>query len=162
MGLNAYIYIVIILLVITSSKKYISAVILLFDISCRNPDWLSIIYFPKSKPKTLGGNPAMGEDLLYSRLSPLGEKLLYSQFSGGETYYGGKTAIQPALWSNDFCHQSPRYAVSSVYFNEMLISYVYWTWKCAMSVRKLHGLPFILCYELNSVHVNLLISKWED
>jgi hypothetical protein len=26
-------------------------------------------------------------------------------------------------------------------------------------VRKLHDLPFILCYELNSIHVNLLISK---
>jgi hypothetical protein len=26
-------------------------------------------------------------------------------------------------------------------------------------VRKLHALPFILCYELNSAHVNLLISK---
>jgi hypothetical protein len=28
-----------------------------------------------------------------------------------------------------------------------------------ISVRKWHGLPLILCYELNSVHVNLPISK---
>jgi hypothetical protein len=28
-----------------------------------------------------------------------------------------------------------------------------------ISVRKLHALPFILCYEMNSVRVNLLISK---
>jgi hypothetical protein len=69
------------------------------------------------------------------------------------------------LWSNetdlDFCHQSLIYAVSSVYFNHTLILYMYvhWTWKCLISVRKWHGLPFTLCYELNSVHVNLLILK---
>jgi hypothetical protein len=57
---------------------------------------------------------------------------------------------------SDFCHQSPTYAVSSVYFNHTLISYVHWTWKCLISVRKLHDLSFILCYKLNSVHVNLL------
>jgi hypothetical protein len=38
---------------------------------------------------------------------------------------------QPPLWSNetelDFCHQSLIYAVSCVYFNETLISYVHWT-----------------------------------
>jgi hypothetical protein len=27
-----------------------------------------------------------------------------------------------------------------------------WTYKCLISVRKLHALPFILCYELNSEH----------
>jgi hypothetical protein len=35
---------------------------------------------------------------------------------------------RPPSWSNetnsDFCHQSPTYAVSSVYFNHTLISYV--------------------------------------
>jgi hypothetical protein len=34
-----------------------------------------------------------------------------------------------------------------------------WALKCLISVRKLHALPFILCYEFNSVHVNLLILK---
>jgi hypothetical protein len=34
-----------------------------------------------------------------------------------------------------------------------------WTSKCFISVRKLHALPFTLCYKLNSIHVNLLISK---
>jgi hypothetical protein len=37
----------------------------------------------------------------------------------------------PPFWFNDtdvdFCHQSVIYAVSSVYFNHMLISYVHWT-----------------------------------
>ena len=36
----------------------------------------------------------MGEKLLYSSFSPQGERLLYSRFSGGKSYYGGKTAIQ--------------------------------------------------------------------
>jgi hypothetical protein len=38
---------------------------------------------------------------------------------------------RPPLWSNetelDFCHQLLMYAVSSVYFNHTLISYVHWT-----------------------------------
>jgi hypothetical protein len=38
---------------------------------------------------------------------------------------------RPPFWSNeadlDFCHQSPTYAVSCVYFNHILISYVHWT-----------------------------------
>jgi hypothetical protein len=37
---------------------------------------------------------------------------------------------RPPLWSNeadlDFCHQTPTYAVSSVYFNHTLISYFQW------------------------------------
>ena len=70
---------------------------------------------------------------------------------------------RPPFWSNevdwDFSHQSPTYAVSSVYLNDTLISCVLWTKQCLISVRKLHALPFILCYELNSVHVNLLISN---
>jgi hypothetical protein len=70
---------------------------------------------------------------------------------------------RPPLWSDetnwDFCHQSPTYAVSSVYSNHKLISNVHWTEKCLISVRKLHDLAFILCYEQNSIHVNLLISK---
>jgi hypothetical protein len=65
------------------------------------------------------------------------------------------------LWSNDkdldFCHLSVIYTVSSVYFNCTLISYAVF-----ISVRKLHALPYILCYELNSVHVNPLISKGDD
>jgi hypothetical protein len=67
------------------------------------------------------------------------------------------------MWSKeaelDFCYQSLIYAVSSVYFNHTLISYIHWTQKCLISMTKLHDLPFILCYELNSVRVNLLISK---
>jgi hypothetical protein len=67
---------------------------------------------------------------------------------------------QLPVWSIDtdvdFCHQSVIYAVSSVYFNRMLIA---WTLQCLISVRKLHALPFILSYEVDSVHVNLLISK---
>jgi hypothetical protein len=74
-------------------KIHISAVILLFNICCRNPYWLSIIYFPKSKPKTWGGQSCYGEDLLYSRLSPRGKKLLKSQFSGGKSYYGGISRV---------------------------------------------------------------------
>ena len=34
-----------------------------------------------------------GERLLYSSFSPRGEKPLYSHFSGGKNYYGGKTTI---------------------------------------------------------------------
>jgi hypothetical protein len=38
---------------------------------------------------------------------------------------------RPPMRSNetdwDFCHQLPTYAVSSVYFNHTLISYVHWT-----------------------------------
>ena len=36
----------------------------------------------------------MGEILLCSHFSPLGEILLYSSFSGGKFYYGGKTTLQ--------------------------------------------------------------------
>jgi hypothetical protein len=67
---------------------------------------------------------------------------------------------RPPVWSNDtdvdFCHQlvEYKYAVSNVYFKYKLISYVH-----ELSSVKLHALPFILCYELNSVHVNLLISE---
>jgi hypothetical protein len=70
---------------------------------------------------------------------------------------------RPPSWSNDtdmdFCHLSVIYAVSSVYFDRTLISYVHWTCKYLISVKKLHSLPFILCHELNLVRVNLLISK---
>jgi hypothetical protein len=70
------------------------------------------------------------------------------------------------LWSNetelDFCHQSLIYAVNSLYFNPALILYVHWTLKCLFSMRKWHDLPFILCYELNSVQVDLLISKGDS
>jgi hypothetical protein len=63
-----------------------------------------------------------------------------------------------ALWSNetelDFCYQSHIYTVSSVYFNQTLISCAHWTKKCLISMTKLHA----LCYELNSVDFNLLIS----
>jgi hypothetical protein len=52
------------------------------------------------------------------------------------------------------------YTVSNVYFNCTLISYVHGLLKqCLISVRKWHALPFILCYELNSVHVTPQISK---
>jgi hypothetical protein len=62
------------------------------------------------------------------------------------------------FWSNYRlgCLSSVGY---SVYFNCTLISYVHWTSKYLISVRKLHALPFTLCYELNSVRVYLLISK---
>jgi hypothetical protein len=72
---------------------------------------------------------------------------------------------RPPYWSNDldlvFCHQSFIYAFGNVYFNRTLISYVHRNWKYSFSERKLHALPFILCYELNSVCVNLpvLVSK---
>jgi hypothetical protein len=36
----------------------------------------------------------MGEDLLYSRLSPWGKSYYIASFPGGKGYYGGKTAIQ--------------------------------------------------------------------
>jgi hypothetical protein len=81
-------------------KIHISAVILIFDICCRNPDWLSIIYFPKSKPKTWGGNPAMGEDLLYSRLSPWGKSYYIASFPGGKATMGENCYTTPAATSH--------------------------------------------------------------
>jgi hypothetical protein len=67
------------------------------------------------------------------------------------------------LWSNDtnfdFCHQWVIYTFSSVYFNCTLISYVHGLSSVLISIRKLHALPFIFCYELNSVHVTPLIWK---
>jgi hypothetical protein len=73
---------------------------------------------------------------------------------------------RPPLWSTEvdlyFFNQSPTYAVKSVYFNHTLISYIHWSSMCLISVRKLHNLPFILFYQLNSVHTNLLTSKGDD
>jgi hypothetical protein len=37
-----------------------------------------------------------------------------------------------------------------------------WTLKRLISLRKLHALPFTLCYEFNSVHANLLILIKRD
>jgi hypothetical protein len=70
---------------------------------------------------------------------------------------------RPPYWSNDkdllFYHQSSIYALNGVYFNCTLIPYVNWISKYSISERKLHALHFISCYELNSVRINLLISK---
>jgi hypothetical protein len=42
--------------------------------------------------------------------------------------------------------------------NQLHVNFICtWTFKCLISVRKLHALRFILCYEFNSVHVSLLI-----
>jgi hypothetical protein len=49
-----------------------------------------MIYFPKSKPKTLGKNPAMGEDLLYSRFSSWGKSYYIASFPGGKATMGEK------------------------------------------------------------------------
>jgi hypothetical protein len=76
---------------------------------------------------------------------------------------------RPPMWSNetelDFCHQSLIYAVSSVYFNHTLISYVHGTRKCLISARKWHALPFILCYfktEFSTCQSTNLKRKWLD
>ena len=62
---------------------------------------------------------------------------------------------QPPLWSNetdsDFCHQSPTYAVSSVYINHICT--------LDLEVFNFSEKTFILCYKLNSVHVNPLTTK---
>jgi hypothetical protein len=73
---------------------------------------------------------------------------------------------RPPLWSNetdsDFCHQSPTYTVSSVYFNHALISYVHWTNKCLISVRNLHDLPFMLWIEFGTCQSTNLKRRWLD
>jgi hypothetical protein len=77
------------------------------------------------------------------------------------------------MWSNeadlDFCNRSPAHAVSSVYFNHMHVDFMRWDQvrrrskhplsTSLISVRKLQDFTFNLCYELNSVHPNILISK---
>jgi hypothetical protein len=70
---------------------------------------------------------------------------------------------QSPLWSNetdsDFFHQSPTYAVSNVYFTHTFNFICTLDLKVFNFSEKITDLPFILCYELNSVHVNLLISE---
>jgi hypothetical protein len=64
---------------------------------------------------------------------------------------------RPPWWFNetdlDFCHRL--HTIFQPHANFICT----WTLKCLISVRKSHALPFILCYEFNSVHVNLLILK---
>ena len=50
----------------------------------------------------------MGEILLCSHSSPLGEILLYSSFSGGKFYYGGKTTLQHRFTESQHSHLSQK------------------------------------------------------
>jgi hypothetical protein len=75
---------------------------------------------------------------------------------------------RPPLWRNEkdsnFCHQSPTYAVISVYFKHTLISYLHWVLKCFISVRKLHDLPFtlLLWTEFSTCLSTNLKRRWLD
>jgi hypothetical protein len=79
-------------------KIHIIAVnILLFDISytCTNPDWLSIISFLKSKPKTWGGQFYYGG----SRSS------YYIASFPGAGYYVGKLLYNTVNYSSDLINE---------------------------------------------------------
>ena len=71
----------------------------------------------------------MGEILLYSHSSPLGEILLYSSFSGGKFYYGGKNySTTPSLYCDlpTYCvHLScALYSISNtIYFYHRTLNY---------------------------------------
>jgi hypothetical protein len=53
--------------------------------------------FQNQNRKREGGNPAMGEDLLYSRLSPWGKSYYIASFPGGKATMGEKLLYNTGL-----------------------------------------------------------------
>jgi hypothetical protein len=53
-------------------------------------------FFQNQNRKREGGNPAMGEDLLYSRLSPRGKSYYIASFPGGKATMGEKLLYNTA------------------------------------------------------------------